>query len=108
MDLQFSGEVWFWSGPAPHHARSVPEELGGGIEVASSLVTYGWGMIPVARARHWPVAAGSHRAKERVTARYALRSQRILRGNRRRTPRMPWAVAAHPESGAQVVAGAAA
>ena len=28
MDLQFSGEVWFWRGPAPHHFLSVPDELG--------------------------------------------------------------------------------
>ena len=47
MDLQFDGEVWFWRGPAPHHFVSVPDELCGGIEAASSLVTYGWGMVPV-------------------------------------------------------------
>ena len=47
VDLEFSGEVWFWRGPAPHHFVSVPDELCGGIEDASSLVTYGWGMIPV-------------------------------------------------------------
>ena len=47
MDLEFSGEVWFWRGPAPHHFVSVPDELCGGIEDASSLVTYGWGMVPV-------------------------------------------------------------
>ena len=27
MDLQFSGEVWFWRGPAPHHLSSVPDEI---------------------------------------------------------------------------------
>ena len=47
MDLEFPGEVWFWRGPAPHHFVSVPDELCDGIEQASSLVTYGWGMIPV-------------------------------------------------------------
>jgi hypothetical protein len=47
MDLEFTGEVWFWRGPAPHHFLSVPQELCGGIEDASALVTYGWGMIPV-------------------------------------------------------------
>jgi hypothetical protein len=43
MDLEFTGEVWFWRGPAPHHFLSVPDELCGGIEHASALVTYGWG-----------------------------------------------------------------
>ena len=47
MDLEFTGEVWFWRGPAPHHFVSVPQELCGGIGAASALVTYGWGMIPV-------------------------------------------------------------
>ena len=47
MDLEFSGEVWFWRGPAPHHFVSVPEVLCEGIADASALVTYGWGMVPV-------------------------------------------------------------
>ena len=47
MDLEFTGEVWFWRGPAPHHFLSVPDVLCGGIEHASALVTYGWGMVPV-------------------------------------------------------------
>lgn len=48
MNLQFSGEVFFWKGPAPWHFIAVPEEECGALEAASSLVTYGWGMIPVA------------------------------------------------------------
>jgi hypothetical protein len=39
--------VWFWRVPAPHHFLPVPDELCGGIEHASALVTYGWGMVPV-------------------------------------------------------------
>ena len=48
MDLRFSGEMWFWRGPAPWHFVSVPEQDCGAIEAASALVSYGWGMIPVA------------------------------------------------------------
>ncbi|HEY1486277.1 MAG TPA: DUF1905 domain-containing protein [Micromonosporaceae bacterium] len=48
MDLEFSGEIWFWKGPAPHHFITVPDEECGAIEAASALVTYGWGMVPVA------------------------------------------------------------
>jgi Domain of unknown function (DUF1905) len=48
MNLQFSAEMWFWRGPAPWHFVTVPEEECGDLEAASALVTYGWGMIPVA------------------------------------------------------------
>ena len=48
MDLQFSGEMWFWRGPPPWHFVSVPEQDCGALEAASAVVSYGWGMIPVA------------------------------------------------------------
>jgi hypothetical protein len=47
MKLEFSGEIWFWRGPAPHHFITVPDEECGELEAASAFVTYGWGMIPV-------------------------------------------------------------
>jgi len=47
VDLQFSGELWFWKGPAPWHFVTVPDPESAEIEAASALVTYGWGMIPV-------------------------------------------------------------
>jgi hypothetical protein len=47
MNLEFSGEMWFWRGPAPWHFVTVPDEESGELEAASALVTYGWGMIPV-------------------------------------------------------------
>ena len=48
MKLEFTGEIWFWRGPAPHHFITVPDEECGALEAASAFVTYGWGMIPVA------------------------------------------------------------
>jgi hypothetical protein len=47
MILDFSGELWFWRGPAPWHFVTVPEDRCGALEAASAVVTYGWGMIPV-------------------------------------------------------------
>lgn len=47
MDLEFSGEVWFWRGPAPFHFVTVPEDESAALQATSSQVTYGWGMIPV-------------------------------------------------------------
>ena len=47
MDLEFSGEIWFWRGPAPHHFVSVPEPESDRLLDVADLVTYGWGCIPV-------------------------------------------------------------
>ena len=47
MDLEFSGEVWFWRGPSPYHFVTVPDEDAAHLEAMASSVTYGWGMIPV-------------------------------------------------------------
>ncbi|MEU0560796.1 DUF1905 domain-containing protein [Dactylosporangium sp. NPDC006015] len=48
MDLEFSGEVWHWRGPSPFHFVTVPEDECAALRSAAALVTYGWGMIPVA------------------------------------------------------------
>ena len=50
MNLEFSGEIWFWRGPAPWHFITVPEDGCGALEAVAAIATYGWGMIPV-RAR---------------------------------------------------------
>ncbi len=47
VELEFTGEVWHWRGPAPYHFVSVPEGDCGALEMAAPLVSYGWGMIPV-------------------------------------------------------------
>ncbi len=47
MELEFSGEMWFWRGPAPWHFVTVPDEQCGALEATSPVVSYGWGMIPV-------------------------------------------------------------
>lgn len=50
MDLEFSGEIWYWRGPSPFYFVSVPEEESQDLRAESSLLSYGWGCIPV-RAR---------------------------------------------------------
>lgn len=47
MELDFSGTIIHWRGPAPFHFVTVPDEQSAAIEAVSSLVTYGWGAIPV-------------------------------------------------------------
>lgn len=47
MQVTFSGEIWYWRGPAPFHFVTVPVEAGRELKALAALVTYGWGMIPV-------------------------------------------------------------
>jgi hypothetical protein len=47
MNVEFSGEVWFWKGPAPWHFITVPEPECRDLGTAAAAVSYGWGMIPV-------------------------------------------------------------
>jgi hypothetical protein len=47
MELEFTGEMWFWRGPAPWHFVTVPEDECRELEATAAVVSYGWGMIPV-------------------------------------------------------------
>ena len=47
MELQFSGEVWSWRGPAPYHFVTVPDAESALLQETAAAVTYGWGMVPV-------------------------------------------------------------
>ncbi len=47
MEIEFSGRIIIWKGPAPWFFIAVPEEHSRDIKAVSSLVTYGWGVIPV-------------------------------------------------------------
>ena len=48
MELEFSGEIVYWRGPAPYHFVEIPDAQCGAIESVAREVTYGWGCIPVA------------------------------------------------------------
>lgn len=47
MRLQFSGEVWYWRGPAPFHYVWVDEPGTARLHEVAGLVSYGWGCIAV-------------------------------------------------------------
>ncbi len=47
MDLVFRSEIIHWRGPSPFHFVAVPGEQSAAIEAVASMVTYGWGVIPV-------------------------------------------------------------
>jgi hypothetical protein len=47
VELDFQGEVIFWKGPSPYHFVAIPDAECEDIAGISSLVTYGWGVVPV-------------------------------------------------------------
>jgi len=47
MNIEFSGEIWFWKGPAPWFFVTVPARQSSDLRAISGFVTYGWGVIPV-------------------------------------------------------------
>jgi len=47
MTIAFSGEIWYWRGPAPFYFVTVPEKECQDLMAIAGAVTYGWGMIPV-------------------------------------------------------------
>ncbi len=48
MDLEFSGCVIEWRGPAPYYYLPLPEEEAENVREVAAMATYGWGVIPVA------------------------------------------------------------
>lgn len=47
MSFEFSGDIWYWRGPAPFYFVTVPAAECEILHDISKWVTYGWGMIPV-------------------------------------------------------------
>ena len=47
LDLQFTGAIWHWRGPAPFYFVTVPEDASAQLHEVASAVSYGWGMLPV-------------------------------------------------------------
>ena len=47
MNIESSGKIWYWRGPAPFFIVTVPVKQSRDLKAVSGLVTYGWGMIPV-------------------------------------------------------------
>lgn len=47
MNLEFSGKLWYWEGPAPWYFVSVPAKQCRDLKAIAKIVTYGWGVIPV-------------------------------------------------------------
>ncbi len=48
VELRFEGEVVEWRGPSPYHFVAVPPTEAEHIRDVAAMVSYGWGVIPVA------------------------------------------------------------
>ncbi len=46
MQVEFSGDVFEWRGPAPFHFVRVPDDIAAEIKILAPTLTYGWGVIP--------------------------------------------------------------
>lgn len=46
MEVEFTGDVFEWRGPAPFYYVAVPDDDSDDIKEASAMLTYGWGVIP--------------------------------------------------------------
>ncbi len=46
MNIEFSGLIWQWRGPAPYYFVTVPPAEADALHAIAPSVTYGWGMIP--------------------------------------------------------------
>jgi hypothetical protein len=47
MELEFTGELWFWRGPAPWYFVTVPEKQSRVLQSRAGHTSYGWGVLPV-------------------------------------------------------------
>jgi hypothetical protein len=86
MELEFSGELWYWRGPAPWFFITVPADESALIEEESPAVTYGWGMIPatvtIGRSR-WETALFPKDGRYIVPVKAAIRrAERLDQGDR--------------------------
>jgi hypothetical protein len=47
LTLTFTGQIWYWRGPAPWYFVTIPPKHSRAIRALASALTYGWGVIPV-------------------------------------------------------------
>lgn len=47
MDLEFTGPLVEWRGPAPYHFVVLPPDEADDLAEVAPAVSYGWGMVPV-------------------------------------------------------------
>jgi hypothetical protein len=48
VEIEFTGRVIEWRGPAPYYYLPLPEEAADDVHEVAAMATYGWGVIPVA------------------------------------------------------------
>ena len=85
MELQWSGPIWFWKGPAPWHFVTVPDDEADQLAAVATAVTYGWGMIPATvqtGGTTWTTALFPKDGSYAVPIKFAvLRAERLAVGD---------------------------
>jgi hypothetical protein len=85
VELTFSGEIWFWRGPAPWYFVTVPEDQCAALAETANQVTYGWGMIPVEASigqAHWETSLFPKDGRYIVPVKAAVRrSEKLEEGD---------------------------
>jgi GNAT superfamily N-acetyltransferase len=81
VDLEFSGEIWEWRGPAPYYFVTVPEEPSAELKAASAGTSYHRGKLRV-QARigdtEWPTSMWPKDGRYLVPIRDSVRKPRGL------------------------------
>jgi hypothetical protein len=81
MELNFTGEIWYWKGPSPFHFITVPEDESDAIKSIASQVTYGWGVVPVTArigASEWTTSLFPKAGSYLLPVKDAIRKQEDL------------------------------
>jgi hypothetical protein len=47
VTIEFTGQIFYWRGPAPFYFVRTPPQQTCELKDIAQLVTYGWGMIPL-------------------------------------------------------------
>ena len=101
VTIEFTGEIWFWKGPAPFYFVTVPEQESAQLKDIMSTVSYGWGMIPVdARIgkTEWYTALWPKDGRYILPIKSAIRKAAKLEEGSRVTAKLKVKVAVNPFS----------
>ena len=101
MTIQFTGEVWYWRGPAPFYFVTVPEDQSQQLQDIVSAVSYGWGMVPVNATigdTEWYTALWPKDGKYILPVKSAIRKKEHIEEGATVTARLEVITAANPFS----------
>ncbi len=82
MILRFTGVLYEWRGPSPFHFVDLPESESSMVSDVRRILTYGWGVIPVAAvvgSTEWSTSLFPREGRYALPVRASVRSAESLR-----------------------------